>query len=275
MPLNENYREEYYELLKGFVLLEALIQRYEALEKEYKELRTQINEKLEQAKSVCSDCERLLDKETGELNENAQAIVGKDKALNESLLRLSEVFAQKKQIEKESGFDDELYFKVVSVVAIGDYEKMEKQIIDELGKVQGERVIYEEKKKAVEFEKTLGVYFFADAVERMEELFKVRTLFSPSCEVLFADEDNLDEQTVVLYNAKGEKLTFDKFAQVRYRGTLYVELVIPEKTKIRALNYYKVEETENGQKFTMEEDEAVFEELWALVDELSVKLGTK
>jgi hypothetical protein len=266
MPLNENYREEYYELLKGFVLLEALIRRYEALEKEYKELKAQINEKLEQAKSICSDCERLLDEETGELNENAQVIVGKDKALNESLLRLSELSAQKKQIEKESGFDDELYLKVVSVVAIGDYEKMEKRIIDELGKEQGERVIYEEKKKAAEFEKTVGVYFFGDAVERMEEWFEIKVLYPTDGEITLTKENNFLEQNLLLRNEQGLKIPFKKTAQTTYRGVIYLELISLQNRKIRGVNYYTVEQTDNGQKLVLLEDEKLYETLYDLCE---------
>ena len=266
----QNYHEEYYQSLERCVKLVYAQEKYRNANTEYLALKKEIDGLLESENSFCSDAERLIDTHTGGLKVGVETIVGGNTTLLEMLERLGKLHLKKQAIAQEYGWQDEVIANVSVVLAIGKYEEIEKKIFAELGARKGEETIYEQVKKAVEFEKELGVYFFADKAKKMEELFRIRTLYSPNNEVELTKENNFTVQKVFLVNLNGEKLAFEKMAQVAYAGQIYLELVYSGETRIRALNYYKVKQTPNGQQFLMEEDENIFKILWDLVEKESV-----
>lgn len=271
MSLSENFREEYLILLKKCLDTVSGSNRYDALLKEYEGRKKAADERLSALDAICTDCELLIDKTTGEIKPSAVALFGEDEELMSLLKRLGELQRKRLEFSEERGWDDDLINHLDCVVAIGYVTEYEKKIVAELGKKDGLVVICEVKREAVKYERELGLTFYAGDVERLEDLFRIRTLYSPDREIVIGEEDNLDECELVLISDVGEALRFKKSARMTLRGRVYIELEILEELKVKKFNYYTVSDTDRGQMLTLEEDDELYEELWALQEKLTVK----
>lgn len=268
MPLSSNFREEYYLLLEECLYTLNKEKRYTTFLEEYNSLKNKINKILEETDAVCSDCERLLDKETGALKENLSLLVDLTPNIKDLLEKFSLLYIQKKNFEKE-GLSDELMNSIQNVLAIAKYEDKEKQIISAFGIEKGQEIIYQEKKRVLNLEKKLGFRFFVSAVERLENLFRTKVLFLPKGLIVITKNNNNNYQNVVLTNQTGEKFKFVKYAQIVLNGEIYFELAIDEEMNIaRKLNYYRVEKIENGLKLLLVQDENLFNKLSIIGDTL-------
>ena len=264
----------YFELLKSCAILFAERERYKKICEEYSSVREKANEILKNTDSVCQDAELLIDKDSCQLKPLAQAILGDNFYLNKLAKKLCELFAEQKKF-MEMGWTDDLSANIKVILAISKYEDKEKEIIANFGKEKGEKIICEQKKKVAKFEKTLGIYFFADDVLRFSQRAKITVLYSDKEQLNFTEDDNLDSQFIYLTNDFGDKLSFEKTGQFLHRGKIYLELILQENFKIRQLNYYHVEELEDSYRLTLEEDEKIFEELWAYQEQVEIRLSQK
>lgn len=239
MALKPNFREEYYKLLKDLVLQIRKSDRYEAVCARHKELKEKIEELLEKNDSVCTEAEKLIDKTSGAVKAAAEALLCGDAELAGMVREFGALCAEKEEFAS-IGWDDDLMNHLENVLAIAAYENMEKEILAELGRDEGQLVIYEEKKRAAELEKELGGKVLADAVERLEALFSKKHLFPAPGDIDTSKEDNFDEAHLTLLNSKGEKLRFEVWSQLHYKGKLYIELELHEDLKTQKMNYYRV-----------------------------------
>ena len=271
MSLNPNFREEYLLLLKKCLDTVSRSNRYDALFKEYDGRKKAADERLLALDAICTDCELLIDRDTCEIKPSAVMLFSKDEELMGYLERLSELLVERKKFAEMYGWEDELKNHIDCVVAIGNASDYEKLIVTELGKKAGLVIVCEMKREAVKYERELGLTFYAGDVERLEDLFRIRVLYSPAREIDIGKEDNLDERELVLISEGGEALRFKKSARMTLRGRVYIELEILEELKVKKFNYYTVSDTDRGQMLTLEEDDELYEELWALQEKLTVK----
>ena len=263
MALSPNFKEEYYELLKKCTIIVNESHKYSAVCEKYNSLRKEINKVLEETNSLCTDAELLIDQNTGELKLDSKILVGSNLKLQEMLDNLSKLFVEKQSFSKY-GWTDELLDKLQVVAAIGNYEKLEKEIISEYGVEEWKKIICAVKKEVLEYEKEQGIpSFFDKMVESLETLFRLRTLFSIDGVVIKPeDNDKMVDGDLMLANLDGETFHFKKSMQLCYNGTIYLELSLEEDLCIAKLLYYKVIENDNGQKFILEEDENIYNELF-------------
>ena len=271
MSVNKSFNtEEYYALLEKCAVLADKSRRLDAICNAYDGAKKKLNKLLEEHNSICENAERLLDVETGEIKAEAKQILAGIEGAEDILTEMSRRYAEKLDFAAKNGSNDALMTNIHAVLAICDYEKAEKAMKEELGRDAAEAIMYEQKKRVLEFEKTLGTHFFLDQVEKLEALFAARVLFAKEGEFSVAEQDCLCEENVVLTNGKGERLHFEKNAQLTYRRRTYVELVIKEDLRMRQLNYYRLEKAPGGYKLTLEEDEKVFDALWKKYDKLTI-----
>ena len=271
-------KRKYYSMLRLLLLLLKHNDLYSSVCKQYIELREKINKKLTDIDAMCVDAERYIDKSTGAIRENVGFELDSEPELKEMLGELSRLYLEKRRLGERYNWDDELYRSVHVVVKIAECEDFERKIIDELGREEGEIVIYEAKKEVLRIERELEMVFFAPQVERMEALFKLRVLFPTEADITVTQEDYLDffgEQTVVLKNKKGEKFSFAKYAQITYRGCIYLELELLEDMNIKKFVYYKLDSEGEEQRLTLVEDEATERELDKRRDRLEVEQAKK
>ncbi len=263
MALSPNFKEEYYELLKKCTIIVNESHKYSAVCEKYNSLIKEINRALEDTNSLCVDAERLIDKSTGELKTDAKMVIGSNLKLQEMFDNLSKLFVEKQDFSKY-GWTDDLLDKLQVVVAIGNYEKLEKEILEAYGIGEGKKIIYAVKKEILKFEKEQGIpSFFDEMVESLETLFRLRTLFSIDRVVIKPeDNDKIINGDLLLANADGEIFHFKKSMQLCYSGAIYLELSLEEDLRISKLLYYKVVEGNNRQGFVLEENEKIYNKLF-------------
>ena len=152
--------------------------------------------------------------------------------------------------------------------AISEYSNMEKQIIAELGLNDGQRYIYEAKKRIIEFEKTLGLDFFREEVLKMRDLFRIKTLISGTNNINLDGKDNLNTQKLSLSNGDGEIFNCKKVAEMIYRGTIFIEIEFLKDLRVCPFNYYVLSTDNNTQLLTLVEVKALNKELDLIRDKL-------
>lgn len=256
MSIDASFLKIYHDTLKKAVMTSDMSDKFEAVCNKYDELKDKIDARLEENGSICSDAERLFDKETGALRGEAESIIGNDRALRDMLTDFGELLLNKRSFA-EFGWRDTLISTIDPVLAIAEYSDMEKKIIAELGLDDGQKVIYEIKKKVVEFEKELGISFFGEEILRMRDLFRIKRLFSKKGEISVSDKDNLETQKLTLTNNDGELLKCEKTAQITHNGSLYIELEILEDIRVCVFNYYVFKQSDNCQSLVLVEDKAL------------------
>lgn len=267
MSIDASFLKMYHDALKKAVMTSDMSDKYEALCDKYDDLREEINVRLERKDSVCSDAERLFDKESGRLKKEAELVIGDDNALRGMLSEFEKLLMNKRSFA-EFGWGDRLISTIDPVLAIAEYSDMEKKIIAELGLDEGQRVIYGIKKKIVEFEKELGISFFGESVLKMRDLFRIKQLFSNSSEINVNEKDNLETQRLVLTNSAGESIRCEKTAEITHNGSLYIELELLEDIRVCVFNYYLFSNSDNRQTLRLVEDK----QLEKILDEKRDKL---
>ncbi len=260
MSLCESFRKKYSDALKKCLMTVEMSDKYEAVSKDYEELRKRVNEELKKRDSLCSDVERLIDKNTGKLKSNAEIIVGSDTML----LRLIKEFRElwlRKQSFIEFGWQDGLMNHIDSVIAIAEYSELEKEIIAKLGLDAGQRFIYEAKREILEFEKALGIDFFREDVLKMRDLFKIKTLVSKASEIVISKKDSLKEQRLILTNDSDEDFLCEQLAQITHNGEVFIEIEFLVDIRVCKFNYYVLHTDKNFQKLTLVEDKELIKVL--------------
>lgn len=269
MSLNESFRKRYSDALKKCLMTVEMSDKYEALSKDYDELRERINGELKKRDSVCSDVERLIDKSTGKLKANFEIIIDSDTKLLKLIKEFRELWL-KKQSFVEFGWQDGLMNHIDSVLAIAEYSELEKEIIAKLGLDEGQHFIYEAKCEILEFEKSLGVDFFREEVLKMRDLFKIKALVSKNSEILVSKKDNLKAQKIILSNSNGEDFSCEKSAQITHNGEIIIEIELQEDLRVGKFNYYVLHIDKNCQKLTLIEDKELIKVLDAKREKLEI-----
>ena len=237
--IDASFLKRYHDALKKCVMTSDMHDKYRELCEDYDEAKRKMDAALESAGSICSDAECLIDKSTGELKRHALLVLGEDAALLRMANELCELW-QRLHSFAEFGWTDELGSSIDPVLAIAEYSEMEHKIIDELGLDEGQRVIYEIKKRVVEFEETIGKDFFREDVLKLRDLFRFKRLLAKPYEIKLGQSDNLDTQDLVLTNNDGETFRCEKVAQIAHNGSQYVEIELREDVRICVFNYYLV-----------------------------------
>ena len=235
--IDASFLKGYQDALKKCVMTSDMHDKYRELCENYKDTKRKIDARLESENSLCSDAERLIDKNTGELKKNALLVLGDDATLLRMVNELCELW-QRLHSFAEFGWTDELGSSIDPVLAIAEYSDMERKIIDQLGLDEGQRVIYEIKKRVVEFEETIGKDFFREDVLKLRDLFKFKRLYAKPYEIRLGKTDNLDTQNLVLKNNDGDTVRCEKVAQITHNGSQYVEIELHEDVRICVFNYY-------------------------------------
>lgn len=265
MALNDNYKEEYLEQMKRSVILVDKSDAY----KDYDDLRNALNKKLEITAGVhCYECESYLNKETGEIILFGGIDLDSDKELKEMFNRLSYLYMKKKSCK----WNNDVARCIDIVLELGKLKDMEKAIVDEFGKKEGYRIIYELKSQMLEFEKENGFNFFTLDFKKFNALRKL-DIMTPSKLITVTDKNNAEEELVTLIDIDGNEFIFEKCGQIAYENDIYFTFEL--KSEIEYIEYkvftYRLESTVNGQVLLMEEDEKICDKVWETWEILTVQ----
>lgn len=240
---------QYLKALKDCLILVKDSKTYEDICQKYELLKKEINSLLEKMDALCIDAERYIDKNTGSLRDDIG--INLDEIIRFKFEELCDLYNEKKIFYSKYNWDDNLLNRVEVVLAIANYEKLEKEIIESFGYAKGEQIIYETKKEAVSFEKEIGVEFFSSVVEKLEVLFRIRNLYPLNKNIDILGLDNINSQKYQLINDNGEVFDVEKIGEINYRNKTYLEFDLLDFNK---LNYYKLVLVKNKQKFILVED---------------------
>ena len=268
MSLPENYKEEYLAAMLHCIDGVRIEQAYSARMREYKALCPEINAALLAADAIVTDAERLIDKNKRCVRKEAQSL-GLDLITMLSVERLAALYAECATLAADIGAEDELGISIELLLRITACENWEKRIYAALDKLEAEKVIISVKRKAVRKEEEMEISFFADGLEMLESLQRMRVLCPVGGAVrLSGRTENLDTRLTVL-DAHGNRTPLRLIASVVFAGDTYLELVCPESMKIRRpLNYYKVNSTPDGVTLMLVEDEGLHSTLSGITDNL-------
>lgn len=268
MSLPQNYREEYLNAMLH--CLDGVIteRKYSAKMSEYKSLCDEISASLVASDAIVTDAERLIDKKKGCVRKEAQSL-GLDLITMLSVERLAAIYSECVALAASLGAEDALGVNIEILLRIAGYEDWEKRIYAALDRDEAEKVIIAEKRKVVKRETEFDICFFADGLERLESLRRIRILCPVGGFVQLSGEtENLDTRLTVL-DGYGKRVTLRLIASVVHGAKTYLELVCPDSMKIkRPLNYYKINTTADGVTLTLVEDETLHATLSAITDNL-------
>lgn len=240
---------QYLKALKDCLVLIKDSTRYEYICQKYELLKKEIDNLLEKMDALCIDAERYINKNTGSLRDDIG--INLDEKLRFKFAELCNLYNEKKLFYLKHNWDDNLLNNVEVVLAIANYEKLEKEIIESFGYDKGEQIIYETKKESVIYEKEIGVDFFSNSVEKLEVLFRIRNLYPLNDDIDILGLDNINSQKYQLINDYGEVFDVEKIGEINYRNKTYLEFDLLDFNK---LNYYKLSLVKNKQKFILVED---------------------
>ena len=132
---------------------------------------------------------------------------------------------------------------------------MEKKIISEFGLDKGQLIILQIKTSVLEYEKEIGVSFFANQVQALGDLIRVKTLFPIANFVEVTPKSNLESVSFSVANKDGEVFNVAKTAQINFNGKVYFELEFLDDIRVRKINFYLIEKVQSVLKLTLVEDE--------------------
>lgn len=165
----------------------------------------------------------------------------------------------------DGGFSESMH----AVVAIGAYRDMEDEILAELGRDDGLRVILDEKRRVLPHEQRLGFAFFAADVQRLETRFLICRLYASELDLPILATDTVEELQITLSDANGKPLRFKRITQIRHEGNIYLECeLLEDMLPPYNLCYYLVTQTAGGFFLTLIEDEELRNTLWYKIDSL-------
>ena len=274
MALSDNFKMEYFQLLQNCVLIVEKSNNFKKVCASYAKQLKRANDVLVKNDAICQNAENLIDKSTNSLKPLASEIIGSNDHLNEIIVGLVELFAEK-QSYIDDGFKDEFSCSTQILLAKAQCDNFEKEIVAVYGKTEASKIIYEQKIKIVEFERELGVYFFSDEVLRLKQLNSIGELYSTKEQLILTEEDNLNSQAITLKSTDGNLIQCQKTGQFYYLGKIYLEICLPDEYKIRQLNYYKIEELKDCYRLILEEDNAIFEQLFQYQEQVELRLRQK
>ena len=268
MSLPKNYREQYLATMLHCLDGIKIGRAYSEKMNEYRLLCEEISAALITADAIVTDAERLIDKGKCCVRKEAQSL-GLDLITMLGIERLAAVYSECETLAAGLGAGDELGTRVEILLRIAAYRDWEGRIYAALTREEAEEVIIAEKGKAVMREAELGIGFFADELECLQSLRRIRTLRpADDGSQLYGVTENLDTPLTVL-DRYGGRMTLHLIARVLHGGETYLELVCPDAMKIqRRLNYYRVVGTADGVTLTLVEDETLHATLSAITDNL-------
>lgn len=270
MAQNTKLIEEYEALLKKNLVTVAKSHRYGEILGKYNALRKRINGILEESGAICNDCDALVDKNSAALKTGAEALIASNPDIRDMLEELIQLCAALKEFEPDGWTDDTMYL-LSPVMTIASCRDIEKEILAELGRDAGQHLIRDVKAGVLPFEEELGLTFFKDDVERLTDLFRTKTLFPVTDEIELDYFDNLEARPIKLKNAEGEIFNFEKAAEMRYLGSVYLELELLDDLKVGKFNYYKLEKRTEGQRLTLVEDKDTNDDLEDIRERLCIR----
>ena len=125
------------------------------------------------------------------------------------------------------------------VVAIGDYRDMERELVSKFGIDKAQEVMLECKREVVGRERSRGIVFYAEDVERLENIIAIKHLTIPTS-LRIDRQENMDMMDVCLPNDKGEKYHFRTWSVLHLDGEAYIELELLEDMRVGKFNYYHI-----------------------------------
>ncbi len=163
--------------------------------------------------------------------------------------------------------DDGLCELVDVVLGIAEVEKIEAEILADLGKEQGELLILECLEGIVLIERERGRYFFWERLERLKNLRAIRELHPTATELEITLGDNGEFGEVDISNAEGERIPFVRSGQIRHNGSVYIELSLNDNRKItRRLCHYLVDQDGDGVVLRLVEDKGLSDTLYDIIE---------
>lgn len=161
--------------------------------------------------------------------------------------------------------------QLLLVVAIGDYRDIERQLIDTLGLDRAQEVMLDCKRKVVERERSRGIVFFAQEVERLENILAIKHLTLPAS-LCIDRQENMDMIDMTLPNAKGVEYHFVAWSVLHLDGEEYIELELKDDMRVGKFNYYHIEDT-SPISLTLVEDTSLVRRLDERREVVEVNLG--
>jgi len=262
--------EEYEAMLKKTLITVSKSHRYGDILGKYNELRKKTNDLLEQRGAICNDCDSLIDKANVSLKAGAEALISENPEIGSMMDELMQLCAALKDFESEGWRDDTMYL-LSPVIAIANHCDVEKKILAEFGRDAGQRLIRDAKSGVLPFEEELGLTFFKEDVEKLTDLLRTKILFPIGEEIELDYFDNLEARPIKLKNSEGEIFNFEKAAEMRYLGSVYLELELLDDLKVGKFNYYKLEKHTEGQRLTLVEDKDTEDDLEDIRNKLCIR----
>jgi len=267
MVLGANFKEEYYNAMTNALNMVLDNEKYLALYHRYDALKGELNEILTFSGSFCTDVENCIDKATATIKSGAEQVLNTQE-LKDKVKVLLSVLEKLNVYNDKYGWNDDMLVHLQTVAAIGKYRDIENEIIKKYGWEQGQKIIYEVKKRAVEYEKSIGADFFRQNIEILHDVLRTITLYETDVVIKTSSASNKKSQEITLANADGELFKCIKSAQLNCLDATYFEIVLPIDLRCRKYNYYRLETTTNGRKFILEQEEEIIKELDRLYDSL-------
>lgn len=266
MALQPNFRQELLDKYKKLVLILEKSRQYREILDEYKVLKENINRKLFTTNSAyCKDCELYIDKSTGKIIQLGEFDLNNNLELKNMFNRLSELYIK----QQTFGWKDDMAHCIEVILVSGKVRDIEKQIIAELGKDDGQQIINEIQFEVAKFEKSIGVEIYTHEVNKIIALNKLKNLHSVSSNLTITENNNVIEECITLENANNERFDFRKTGQYKYNDINYFELeLLTNLEHAREYNFYiyRIEEINNIQNFIMEESDEIFYKVSDLIE---------
>ena len=163
--------------------------------------------------------------------------------------------------------DDGLIEQIDAVIAIARVDDTEAEIIASLGVEQGELLILDCLERIVNVERDRDRYFFRERLERLKNLRSIRVLRPTETELEITLSDNGEFEEIDITNADGERIPFVKSGQIRYNGSVYIELSVNDMRKIgRPLCHYLVDQDAGGIVLRLVEDVELSDRLYDIIE---------
>ena len=125
------------------------------------------------------------------------------------------------------------------VVAIGDYRDIERELIDTIGLDEAQEVILKCKREVAGRERSRGIVFYSEDVEKLENILSIKHLTIPTS-LRIDRQENMDMEEVVLSNHRGEQYHFRTWSVLHLDGEAYIELELLEDMRVGKFNYYHI-----------------------------------
>lgn len=258
MTLKPDFKNELLEILKKSSLLIDKSRKYQKVNNEYKTLRQSITKKLlDDNNIVCKDLENYIDKKTGDFSPFDNLDTSCDLELKTMFKNLKHLYLQK----QEFGWKDDTDWSVNVILGLAPLKNLEKEIFSTFGNKEGRKIMNDAKIEVSKFEKENNINVFGDDIEKLNALDNILVLFSKTNDIKITKDNNLTEEIITLNTIDNESVLFKKLGQITFNNKIYLDLKIIESLNDQEYFFYIVEQTTNGQKFVMEQDDDIYDKL--------------